>query len=321
MPASGATPVKAKRVGPSITVENPSLRAAQRRMAQVTIFVPFLGTLVALVLALTKGIGAIDIALLASMYVLTSIGVEVGLHRGFAHRAFETTPVMKGLLAAFGSMAAEGSVLYWAAGHRRHHSHSDTGGDPHSPHVRNLQASDEALKLLRGLWHSHVGWMMSDKVTNCTLFGRDILRDPLLSKMHALYIPLVLSGFVLPAIVGGVITGTWLGVVNGFLWGGLVRMFLVHHSTWSNASFSHIYGGRPFATGDRSANNWWCALPTFGASWQNNHHMFPNSAYLGLEWWQVDLGGFFIRLFKSIGLIWDVNGPPSPEIMAAKRIG
>src|SRR5262245_53857584 len=188
--ATGGTPAKAKRVGPSITVENPALRTAQRRMAQVTIFAPFVGTLVALALAVTNGVGAIDIVLLASMYVLTSIGVEVGLHRGFAHPAFATTPVMKGLLAAFGSMAAEGSVLYWAAGHRRHHSHSDTGGDPHSPHVRNLQTADQPLKLLRGLWHSHVGWMMSDKVTNCTLFGRDILRDPLLSKMHALYIPL-----------------------------------------------------------------------------------------------------------------------------------
>src|SRR5262245_66599820 len=110
MPATGATPSKAKRVGPSITVENPALRAAQRRMAQVTIFVPFLGTLVALVLAVTKGIGVIDIALLASMYVLTSIGVEVGLHRGFAHRPFETPPMIKGLLAAFGPMAGEGGV-------------------------------------------------------------------------------------------------------------------------------------------------------------------------------------------------------------------
>src|SRR4029077_4193226 len=127
-------------------------------------------TLAAVALAFVNGIAAIDVALLASMYVLTSIGVEVGLHRAFSHRAFETTRVMKGLLAAFCSMAAEGSVLYWAAGHRRHHSHSDTGGDPHSPYVRNLQVSDESMSTLRGLWHSHVGWMMSDKVTNCTLF-------------------------------------------------------------------------------------------------------------------------------------------------------
>jgi stearoyl-CoA desaturase (delta-9 desaturase) len=309
------------RVKPSITVENPGIRAAQRRMAIATVVIPFVGTVAAAILAFTNGIGWMEVALLAVMYVLTSVGIEVGLHRGFAHRAFEMGGGMKMVLAILGSMGAEGSVLYWAAGHRRHHSHSDTGGDPHSPHVRNLQQSDEKLSVLRGLWHSHVGWMMSDKVTNCTLFAKDIVRDPMLSKIHAMYVPIVLAGLALPALIGGAVAGTWMGLVNGFLWGGLVRMFLVHHSTWSNASFSHVYGGRPFATGDLSANNWWCALPTFGASWQNNHHMFPSSAYLGLEWWQVDLGAVFIRLFSAFGLVWNVNRPPTLEMMAAKRVG
>jgi stearoyl-CoA desaturase (delta-9 desaturase) len=286
----------------------------------VTIIVPAAGTIAAVMLALTRGVGVTEIALLAGMYVLTSIGIEVGFHRGFAHHAFATSPGMKIFLGAFGSMAAEGSVLYWSAGHRRHHVHSDTGGDPHSPHVRNLQTADEKLSVVRGLWHSHVGWMASDKVTNCTLFARDVLRDPVLSKIHALYIPLVIAGLAIPAIIGGAVTQSWMGALNGFLWGGLLRMFLVHHSTWSNASFSHVYGSRPFATGDLSANNFWCALPTFGASWQNNHHMFPGSAVLGLEWWQVDLGAFFIRVFAAVGLVWDVHEPPAPETMAAKRL-
>jgi len=295
-------------IKPSIAVDNPGIRAAQKRMALPTVILPFVGTLVAGMLAIVNGIGFVEVTLLAWMYVLTSIGVEVGLHRGFSHRTFEMKAGTKLVLAILGSMAAQGSVLYWAAGHRRHHSHSDTGGDPHSPHVRNLSNSDEKLALLRGLWHSHVGWMMTDKVTNCTLFAKDILRDPILQKVHVLYLPIVVAGLVIPAVVGGVITGTWMGALNGFLWGGLVRMFLVHHSTWSNASVSHVYGARPFATGDLSANNWWCAIPTFGGSWQNNHHMFPGSAYLGLEWWQLDIGGIVIRLFAAAGLIWNVNG-------------
>ena len=159
---------------------------------------------------------------------------------------------------------------------------------------------------------------MSDKVTNCTLFAKDVLRDPILRKIHMLYVPLVVAGVLIPAAIGGVVTQSWMGAVDGFLWGGLMRMFLVHHSTWSNASFSHVYGSRPFATGDLSANNLWCALPTFGASWQNNHHMFPSSAILGLEWWQIDLGGFFIRLFAACGLVWDINEPPTREVMAKR---
>ena len=82
-----------------------------------------------------------EISLLLSFYILTTIGIEVGFHRLFAHRAFETSTVMKVLLAILGSMAAEGSIVYWAAGHRRHHVHSDTGNDPHSPHIRNLRVA------------------------------------------------------------------------------------------------------------------------------------------------------------------------------------
>ena len=321
MSASGIAQPSIKLGKPSITVGTPEIRAAQRRMAQATILIPFAGTVAALILASIYGIGVLEIALLSGMYVLTSVGVELGFHRCFAHRAFETTRAMKVVLAALGSMAAEGSVLYWAAGHRRHHAHSDTGDDPHSPHVRRLNTADEPMGVIRGLWHSHVSWMMTDNVTNCTLFGKDILRDPLLNRIHTWYVPLILSGLAVPALVGGVVTGTWMGALNGFLWGGLVRMFLVHHSTWSNASFSHVYGTRPFATGDLSANNLWCALPTFGASWQNNHHMFPSSAYLGLEWWQVDVGGWFVRIFSAAGLIWNVNGPPTPEMISARRLG
>jgi stearoyl-CoA desaturase (delta-9 desaturase) len=288
-------------------------------MAQATILIPVAGTVAALILASIYGIGLLELGLLAGMYVLTSVGVEVGFHRCFAHRAFETTRAMKAVLATLGSMAAEGSVLYWAAGHRRHHAHSDTADDPHSPHVRKHNGKDQRLGAIRGIWHSHVNWMMTDNVTNCTLFAKDILRDPLLNKFHAWYVPLILTGLAVPAAAGGAVTGSWMGVLNGFLWGGLVRMFLVHHSTWSNASLSHVYGSRPFATGDLSANNLLCALPSFGASWQNNHHMFPSSAYLGLEWWQIDLGGWLVRLFSAFRLIWNVNGPPTPEMMSAYR--
>lgn len=308
-----------KRIIPPIAIDNEEIRTAQRRMALATVLIPFLGTIAAVALATVVGVSALDIGLLVALYLLTNLGIEVGFHRYFAHRSFETTRAVSVALAVLGSMAAQGSVLYWAAGHRRHHAHSDTGSDPHSPHIRNLRNEDERLLVLRGLWHAHVGWMMTDKVTNCTLFARDILRDPVLSRIHHWYVPIVVAGLVVPAIVGGLLSASWMGALMGFLWGGLARMFLVHHSTWSNASFSHVYGSRPFATGDHSANNLWCAVPTFGASWQNNHHMFPSSAYLGLQWWQIDVGAWAIRALAALGLAWNVNGPPSEEMMVAKR--
>lgn len=259
-----------------------------------------------------------EIALLAAMFFLTTMGVEVGFHRLIAHHAFKASAPVTLVLAALGSMAAEGSVLYWAAGHRRHHAYSDTGNDPHSPHLRNLGKSDERMNVIVGLWHAHVAWMMRDRVTNCTLFARDVLRDPSLNRIHRYYIPLVLTGLAIPAILGGIISGTWMGVLQGFLWGGLVRMFLVHQASWANASFSHRFGRRPFDTGDQSANNLWWGLPTFGASYQNNHHCFPSSAYLGLRWWEVDIGLWCIRALSLAGLAKDLNAHPTEEMMQRK---
>ena len=312
--------VQGEHMKPSVTINDQSTRAAQRRIALITIWVPFLGVIAALWLAFRNGISAVEISLLGAMFILTTLGVEVGLHRLFSHNAFVAKPTLRVLLAVLGSMAAQGSVLYWVASHRRHHIHSDMSGDPHSPHIRCIDKGDETMGRLKGLWHAHTGWMVNDNVTNCTLFARDINCDPMLRVVTKLYIPLVLLGLVIPAIIGGWWTATWMGALNGFIFGGLVRIFLVHHSSWSNASFSHVFGGRPFNTGDFSANNLWCAIPTFGASLQNNHHAFPNTAHLGFEWWQIDIGRWFIQAFIRLGLASDITGMPSADKMNAKRL-
>lgn len=292
---------------PPVTIGNDSIRAVQRRIALATVWIPFLGTLVAIGVAFVVGFSPVAIALLVSLYILTNLGIEFGFHRNLAHKAFDTHPFIQAMFAILGSMAAEGSVLYWVATHRRHHIHSDTPDDPHSPYIRKVSVEEEPLNLLTGLWHAHVGWMITDKLTNCTLFAKDINQNQVLYKINQLYIPIVILGLIIPAIIEGIIERSWLGLLNGFLWGGLVRMFLVHHSTWSNGSFAHRYGTRPFNTGDLSANNIWVAIPTFGASWQNNHHAFPNSAFLGFKWWQIDVAGWFIYIFAKLRLVWNVK--------------
>jgi stearoyl-CoA desaturase (delta-9 desaturase) len=123
---------------------------------------------------------------------------------------------------------------------------------------------------------------------------------------------------VIPAVLGGALSGRWMGALEGGLWGGLVRMFILHHATWSINSITHLYGTRPYITKDYSANNGWLALPTVGEAWHNCHHAFPASAKFGLTWWQFDLGYLMIVSLKRLGLAWDVNSP-SEEAMAAKR--
>lgn len=291
-----------------VTLDDPDLIFAQRILASATIILPFLGVIVAVWLGIVDGgVSALNITLLAGMYLLTNLGIEMGYHRLLAHRSFQTSSFFKYCLVVMGQMAGEGGVIYWVATHRRHHIHSDTEFDPHSPHVRQISTQLESLGLIKGLLHAHLGWMLNDKVTNSGAFAKDLIQDPVIKKFNELYVPILLIGLFIPAVIGGLATQSWMGALSGFIWGGLVRMFLVTQSTWLNGSFAHRYGDKPYATGDHSANNFWCALPTFGASWQNNHHAYPHSAKLGFKWWQIDIAWYFIFLCEKTGLLWNIK--------------
>ena len=136
--------------------------------------------------------------------------------------------------------------------------------------------------------------------------------------MSRLFPAWVVLGLVLPAALGGLLTMSWTGVLLGFIWGGLVRVFLVHHVTWSINSVCHIWGTRPFRCHDESRNNAILGVLAFGEGWHNNHHAFPTSARHGLHWWQFDLSYLIIRGMALVGLAHDVR-IPSPERIAAKR--
>ena len=292
-----------------ITIGNDQLKQLQRRFALATVLIPFLGSVLAIGLLWLTGIGAVEVALLLSMYALSIIGITVGFHRHFAHCAFRTNIAVRIILAILGSMAAQGPVIHWVSNHRRHHQYSDQSGDPHSPHL---------YEGIRGLWHGHIGWMLNSEVTNAAVFAKDLLRDSAIAKVNQLYLTWVILGLAIPGVLGGVVTGTWMGAWQGFLWGGLVRIFLAHHVTWSINSITHLYGSRPFDTSEQSTNNLWLAIPSFGEAWHNNHHAFPNSGKFGLQWWEIDLGYWIIRTLEFAGLVWEVKTPTVGMIEAKK---
>lgn len=299
-----------------ITVNSPAFQKLQKRVAAATIILPFLGTLIALGLLFWVPISAVDIALLLVMYVATTLGVTVGFHRQFAHRSFKAAPALRVTLAILGSMAAQGNLIYWVATHRRHHQYSEGEGDPHSPYVHD----GKLLSRLRGLWHSHLGWMLDSQMTNTVKFTKDLMRDPAIRRVNDLYALWVVLGLLLPAAIGGLLTMSWMGALTGFLWGGVVRMFLAHHAMWTSGSTAHLIGTRPFSTRDMSTNNALLAVPNLGEAWHNNHHAFPSSAIFGLHWWQIDIGGMFIRLCAALGWAWDVR-KPSKAMIADKKTG
>jgi stearoyl-CoA desaturase (Delta-9 desaturase) len=300
--------------------EVPGVRPARARFRVLDWWVilgltafPTGGTVAALVFLLwQQDIGLVEVGTLVTMYIVTGLGISVGFHRLLTHRAFETGRVLRVLLSIAGSMAAQRSAIEWAAIHRRHHMFSDEPGDPHSP----LGRAGSLLGLLRGLWHAQVGWLLVPEHTSARHYAPDLLQDRAVFLVSRLYFVWVFLGLALPALAGWLLTGTWLGAWQGFLWGGLVRAFLMFNATGTVNSLSHVFGRRPFPTDDGSRNNVLVALVAFGEGWHNNHHAFPTSAPLGLRWWQLDLGFWLIRALECVGLAWNVKRPTAQQIEA-----
>jgi stearoyl-CoA desaturase (Delta-9 desaturase) len=277
------------------------------------IVLPFVGLVAAIVLLWDRMVGPTELAILAVGYVLTGVGITVGYHRLFTHRSFETYRAVRYVFAVLGQMAVEGDVVAWVSDHRKHHQFSDQEGDPHSPHAG---FGGGVIGALRGLWHAHTGWLFSESGrADQSRYAKDLLRDRGLRVIARLFLPLVLVSLLVPALVGWALIGGGYGFLAGLVWGGAVRIFLLHHVTFSINSICHFWGRRRFASRDESRNVWWLSWISFGESWHNNHHAFPTSAFHGLRKVEIDPGGWVILALEKLGLAWRVvRIPPEKQV-------
>ncbi len=265
---------------------------------------PLVGLLLAIVLLWHRMVGPTELGIMLVGYVLTGSGITVGFHRLFTHRSFQTPRAVRYLFAVLGSMAVEGPLITWVADHRKHHQFSDREGDPHSPHAGY---GDGVLEALRGLWHAHTGWMFSGVGrADRRRYARDLLDDRGLRLVSRGFGLIVLASLGLPALAGWALIGGWYGLLSGLVWGGAVRIFLLHHVTFSINSICHFWGRRRFASRDESRNVWWLSWISFGESWHNNHHAFPSSAFHGLRRLELDPGGWLIWALEKCHLAWSV---------------
>jgi fatty-acid desaturase len=233
---------------------------------------------------------------LALHWLTGGIGICLGFHRQLTHMSFRTRPWLRYLLAFFGGLAGEGSVIDWVANHRKHHAHSDQEDDPHSPHD--------------GPWWSHIFWLSVWKgpehhADHIRKWAPDLAKDRGMQRVAWLFLP---SQFALAAIIfaaGYAYGGVWMAS-SLMIWGIFVRLVFVLHSTWFVNSASHMWGYKNYETTDDSRNNWWVALLTYGEGWHNNHHAYPRMAPHGHRWWEIDLTFRTIRLMQMCGLAWDV---------------
>lgn len=256
-----------------------------------------------------------DVFVFVVLYVLTGLGVTVGFHRLFTHRAFKTGRWTRAAFAILGSAAIEGPVIAWVADHRKHHAFSDQEGDPHSPHGNHGGGWRGAA---RGLLHAHVGWLfIHTHRGRRERYAPDLIADPVVSWVDRTFLAWALGGLVAAFGLGWLFGGTLRDGLTGLLWGGAVRMLVLHHVTYSINSLCHFFGRRRFATGDESRNLAWLAPLSLGEAWHNNHHAFPTSAVHGLRRWEVDPSAIVIRMLERVGLAWDVVRV-SPQRQAAK---
>jgi stearoyl-CoA desaturase (delta-9 desaturase) len=286
----------------------PEASLVDRAIMVTAVALPFIGCLVATLLLWQYGfMGWLYLGMLVGGWLVSGLGITVGFHRLLTHRSFETHRWMRAVWMTLGALSVEGSPIVWCAVHRRHHELSDQSGDPHSPHLYG----DGLWNRIRGLWFAHVGWLFTGYWSNPDLkrYVPDLLADPMLVFCDRLYYLWVLASLAIPALIGGLVALSWQGAFLGLVWGGLVRIFMTHHITWSINSICHVFGRRDYESHDDSRNNLLCGLLGLGEGWHNNHHAFPTSARHGLAWWQIDASWLTIRAMQAAGLAWNVRTP------------
>ncbi len=317
--ATPAPPAASERVPPAQAVQPVANESLDRFLTGTLTVVPILLLGVAAWQLWNDALHWRDLAILAVLYVVTTFGVTVGLHRLFTHRSFKTGPRTRFVWAVLGSMAIEGPIISWVADHRKHHACSDQEGDPHSPHH---EFGDGAWGRLKGLFHAHVGWLfIHTQRGSKERFAPDLLKDPVVSFVNRTFFFWAILSLLIPFALGYALGGTLDAALAAFLWGGAVRVFLLHHATYSINSICHTFGSRPYDTGDESRNFGLLAIPTMGEAWHNNHHAFPTSARHGLRGWQPDPSAALITGMEKVGLAWDVVRIPADKQAARARVG
>jgi stearoyl-CoA desaturase (delta-9 desaturase) len=294
----------------------------ERGLVATFVAVPFLALVAAVPVAWGWGLGWHDVVIAIAFYLVSGLGISVGLHRYFTHGSFKAVRGFKIALAIAGSLAIEGPVITWVADHRRHHKYSDKEGDPHSP----WRFGNDWKALSKGLAFAHTGWLFDGDVTSPEKFCPDWLADSDVARVSRWFPWLVTGSLLGPALIGGLWSMSWQGAVTAFFWASLVRIAFLHHVTWSINSICHTFGKEEFEVRDKSRNVSWLAILSFGESWHNLHHADPTCARHGVLKGQIDIAARTIWLAEKLGWAYDVRWPDEERLTgkqtdSARKLG
>ena len=233
-------------------------------------------------------------------WFLAGMGITIGYHRLFAHKSFKTYPLVEWFLMIFGSMALQNTILNWCSDHRRHHKKLDTKDDPYS--------------ITEGFLHAHIGWVV--KKNDYKIDGVDDLKEKSSVKFQTKYywsMALLLS-FAVPLLIGLLFNRP----IGGLLWGGVLRVTLVHHFTFFINSLCHFVGKRPYHMNTSARDSWYMALFTFGEGYHNYHHKFQWDYRNGIKWYSFDPSKWIIKLLSYFKLTYGLRKATEQNILKAK---
>ncbi len=285
--------------------------------AIIRVILPYFAVPAVAVAAYHWGIAWYDIGLFLVLVFLSGVGFSVGMHRFFTHHSFKTNSLVKTALGIFGLSGSHINIKEYVAAHRCHHAFPDQPEDPHSPHYATPEGSKNTLV---GLLHAHTGWGFSKRLNmpeKIQKYASDYHDDDLVNFLDRHHVAIFIGSLLLPAALGALAAWHWQGAITGFLWGGLLRLFVADQVENWGRGISHVFGYQPLRAKGHSTNHW-IAVISMG-EWHNNHHAFPNSARQGLEWWQIDVGYYVILILEKLGLAWDVVRVDRARI-EAKRV-
>lgn len=234
---------------------------------------------------------------------LNGLAITGGYHRLWSHKAYRAHWSVRLWFALWGGGALQNSILVWASDHRRHHRHVDDNvEDPYSAG--------------RGLWFSHIGWILREYKTNSEDFSnvQDLMRDPIVVWQHKHYVAITTAmNLGLPLLLGlalGDVIGTFLLV-------GLLRLVVNHHVTFFINSLAHFWGSRPYTEENSARDNGVLAFLTYGEGYHNYHHIFQTDYRNGIRWYQWDPTKWMIAGLARLGLAEDLQRVPDFRIQRA----
>jgi stearoyl-CoA desaturase (delta-9 desaturase) len=242
-----------------------------------------------------------DLVLLALMYMATGTAITAGYHRLYAHNTYDCSSLIEMVYLAFGAAALQNSVLHWASDHRVHHRKVDKDEDPYN--------------INKGFFWAHMGWIFYDSEPD-QHFDKapDLLANKLVCWQHRFYMPIAIAtGFGFPLALGFLVGRPF----EFFLFGGLLRVVMVHHSTFLINSAAHYFGRRPYSLNNTARDSWWLAFFSFGEGYHNYHHAFQGDYRNGIKWYHWDPSKWLIRSLSWMRLTWRLNRTSDERILKA----